>query len=139
MSLSKLESLPNEILLDLFEKCIDGIDIFVAFIHQFNSRFDALLSQCQQLYFNFIGCRLDNFRFCIHLLPNYLNKITGLALSERGAPGQINMFLKYFPSFTPFKQLRSLYIHCSAEYIHSNHVENAILSLVLYEDRSFIN
>jgi hypothetical protein len=36
MSFSKLESLPNEILIDTFEKYIHGLDIFVVLVDQLN-------------------------------------------------------------------------------------------------------
>ena len=48
MSISKLESLPNEILVQILEKYINGMDILVAFLYQQNQRFDALISQCQR-------------------------------------------------------------------------------------------
>ncbi|CAF0969693.1 unnamed protein product [Adineta ricciae] len=129
MTLSKLESLPNEILLDLFENYIDGIDLLTVFLHQLNERFDALLSQTR-IHFNFIGCHLDTFRYSLHLLPDYANRITKLALSERDTPGQVNMFFACFPSFAPFERLHSLYIYCSGQGINSKSVQTAILTLV---------
>ena len=70
MSVSKLESLPNEVLIDIFEKYINGVDILIAFRYQQNQRFDALISQCQRFHFNFLYCRKDYFRFCIGLLTS---------------------------------------------------------------------
>ncbi|CAF4850368.1 unnamed protein product, partial [Rotaria socialis] len=41
-----LESLPNEILIDILENYINGIDIFTAFVGQLNSPIDDLIAQC---------------------------------------------------------------------------------------------
>jgi hypothetical protein len=42
MSLSKLESLPNEILTDIIEKYINGVDVLKALSYQLNRRFVRL-------------------------------------------------------------------------------------------------
>ena len=129
MVLSKLESLPNEILIDIFEKYINGVDILVAFSHQLNRRFDKLLSQCRRHQFDFICCRKDDFRFCVGLMPFYFEKIEELALSERNTPSQIYAFLSFFPSFVPFKQLRQLHFHYDAEAVDPVQIQTALLSL----------
>ena len=129
MSVSKLESLPNEILADLFEKYINGIDILNAFAFQLNHRFDAVLGQCRRFRFDFIRCHKDDFRFCTGLLPAYLERIEELALSEEKTPGQIYAFLSYFPSFIVFKQLRRIYLHINAEAVEPRIVANALRSL----------
>lgn len=130
MPLSKLESLPNELLLDIFETYVNAVDIFAHRLHQLNHRFDTLIRQSQQMHFDFADCRLDDFRYCLRLLPGYLYKITELVLSEYRTPGQINTFLQTFPSFGPFRHLRSLHMCCSGRTIHSERVQHAMLSLV---------
>ncbi|CAF0961539.1 unnamed protein product [Rotaria sordida] len=129
MSLSKLESLPNEILIDIIEKYINGIDLLRAFTFQLNQRFNALITQCQRLRFDFIQCHKDDFRFCMGLLPAYIDKIQELAISEQDTPGQVYAFLSFFPSFELFKQLRTLYFHFNGEGINWNIVERALNSL----------
>ncbi|CAF4635171.1 unnamed protein product, partial [Rotaria sp. Silwood2] len=129
MSLSKLESLPNEILMDFLEKHANGVDILVAFAKQLNSRIDGLIAQCQQLRFDFIRCRKDNFLLCVSLFPLLIDKISELALLEWDTPGQINTFLSFFPSFRPFKTLRTLYFHFDAATITSKEVDKALGSL----------
>jgi hypothetical protein len=69
MSLSKFESLPNEILIDFLEKHANGVDILVAFTEQLNSRIDGLIGQCQQFRFDFFRCRKDDFLLCVSLFP----------------------------------------------------------------------
>jgi hypothetical protein len=129
MSLSKLESLPNEILIDILEKYIDGMDILNAFAFQLNRRFDALIARCQRFRFDFMRCHKDDFRFCIGLLPAYIDKIGELALSEQNTPGQIHAFLSFFPSFDLFKRLRKLYLHINTNAVEPTVIENALLSL----------
>ncbi|CAF4800861.1 unnamed protein product, partial [Rotaria sp. Silwood1] len=129
MSVSKLESLPNEILATIIEKYINGIDLLRAFSFQLNQRFDSLIIQCQRLRFDFIQCDQDDFRFCIGLLPAYIDKIEELAISEQDTPGQVYAFLSFFPSFAVFKRLRKLYFHCNDEALDWNIVETALNSL----------
>ncbi len=126
MSVSKLESLPNEILIHIFEKYINGVDIILAFAYQQNQRFDALIIQCQQYRFNFLHCRKDSFRFCIGLLPAYIERIEELVLSEKNTPGQIHAFLTFYPSFIGFKRLRKLYIHYNPQTVDEFAMETAI-------------
>ena len=129
MSVSKLESLPNEILIDIFEKYLNGIDILVAFAFQLNRRFDALILQCQRLRFDFIGCHKDDFRLCTGLLPAYMNKIEELSLSEQNTPGQIHAFLSFFPSFASFIRLRTLHFHVNIEAVEEAVLRRALHSL----------
>jgi hypothetical protein len=129
MSLSKLESLPNEILTDIIEKYINGVDVLKALSYQLNRRFDALISQCQRLHFNFIQCHKNDFRLCMDLLPAYIDKIEELAISEEHAPGQVSAFLKNFPSFAPFERLRTLYFHFDGDTVDSEMLITALLSL----------
>ncbi len=131
MSLSKLESLPNEILSDIIEKYINGVDVLTNFSYQLNQRFNGLIEQCHRLRFNFIQCQKNEFRFCMGLLPAYIDKVEELAISEQDAPGQIHAFLSFFPSFTVFKRLRKLYIYCdcNGNSFDLDMVERALLSL----------
>ena len=129
MSLSKLESLPNEILTDIIEKYINGVDVLVALDHQLNRRFNALILRCQRLHFDFIRCQKDDFSVCMGLLPAYIDKIEKLAISEQSTPGQVHAFLSFFPSFELFKRLRTLYFHFDDGAVEWNIVENALRSL----------
>ena len=129
MSLSKLESLPNEILADLIEKYINGVDIIIAFNYQLNQRFDRLIAQCHRLRFNFIRCPMDNFRICMGLLPAYIDKIEELAISDDGAPGQVHAFLSLFPYFIRFKRLRKLYIYVASKSVDWDLMQRVLVSL----------
>jgi hypothetical protein len=129
MSLSTLESLPNEILSDIIQKYINGVDVLVGFSYQLNQRFNALIVQCPRLHFNFIHCRKDDFCFCMGLLPAYIDKVEELAISELNTPGQVHAFFSLFPSFAPFKRLRKLNIHLNGKSIDRDLVEEAFDSL----------
>lgn len=131
MSVSKLESLPNEILIDIFEKYINGVDILIAFANSQNERFNALILQCQRFYFNFLNCRKDHFGVCISSLlsASYIEKIEVLVLSEQNTPGQIHAFLSVFPLFISFRRLRKLYLHLNDKSIDWPATQRAILSL----------
>ncbi|CAF0713462.1 unnamed protein product [Adineta steineri] len=129
MLLLKLESLPNEILLDFLEKHANGVDILVAFSKQLNSRIDDLIGQCQQFQFDFFHCRKDDFLLCVSLFPSLIDRITELVLSEWNTPRQIHTFLEFFPLFTPFKTLRTLYFHFDVATINSKEVDRALSSL----------
>ena len=121
MSVSKLESLPNEILADIIEKYINGIDVLL------NRRFDALIIRLQGLRFNFLRCRKDEFNMCMGLLPAYTDQIEELAIGNEDAPGQIHVFLSFFPSFTSFtsfKRLRTLYFHINCKAMDSSVIEH---------------
>jgi hypothetical protein len=127
--MSKLESLPNEIAIQIFEKYMNGVDIFVAFANRLNQRFDALIAQCRGLRFDFMRCHKDDFELCINLLPAYIDKIEEFFLSEQNTPGQIRAFLSLFPLFIPFKLLHKLYFYVDAETIDLQTVERALHSL----------
>ncbi|CAF4775398.1 unnamed protein product, partial [Rotaria sp. Silwood2] len=115
MSLATFESLPNEILIDIFEKYINGIDLLVAFAYQLNSRIDALIGQCQNLHFDFTSIHKNDFRFCIGLLPAYIDRIEDLTLSEQDAPGQMHAFFSFLPLFNQFKRLRKLNLQIDSD------------------------
>ena len=129
MSSSRLESLPNEILVHIFEKYVDGIDIINAFAFQLNRRFDALIMQSRRLRLNFIKCHTDDFRLCMGLLPAYVDKIGELVLAERCTPGQIHSFLSFYPSFAMFKRLRKLYVQVDLNATDSVVFDDALQSL----------
>ena len=129
MSVSKLESLPNEILTDILEKYINGVDILINFAFQLNQRFDALIFQSQRLRFDFMRCYKNDFIFCIGLLPAYIDKIEELCLSEQNTPGQIHAFLSLFPSFGLFKRLRKLYFHTDAKAVEMTTIQRSLHSL----------
>ena len=124
-----IESLPNEILADILENYVNGIDIINAFAFQLNRRFDALIIQSKRLRFNFIRCHKDDFRLCMSLLPAYFDKIEELALAEEYASGQIHAFLSFYPSFGVFEHLRKLYLQIDVEAIEPKLLENALRSL----------
>ena len=128
-SVSKFEALPDEILISIFEKYINGIDIVNAFAYQLNRRLDTLIGQCQRLRFDFMQCHKDDFSLCMGLLPAYIDRIEELSLSDEKAPGQIYAFLNFFPTFAPFKQLRRLYFHANGETCEWELIKRAILSL----------
>ncbi|CAF1299670.1 unnamed protein product [Rotaria sordida] len=128
MSLSKFESLPNEILTDIIEKYINGVDLLRAFSFQLNQRFDSLIIQSQRLHFDFIQCHQDDFRFYMGLLPVYIDKIEELAISEQDTPGQVYAFLSFFQSFRLFKQLRKLYFHFNDQTLDWKIIQNALYS-----------
>ncbi|CAF1198196.1 unnamed protein product [Rotaria sp. Silwood1] len=130
MSPSKFESLPNEILTDIIEKYVNGVDLLRAFSFQLNQRFDSLIIQSQRLRFDFIQCYQDDFRFCMGLLPAYINKIEELAISEQNTPGQVYAFLSFFRSFALFQQLRKLYFHFNDQALDWNIIQDALHSLL---------
>ena len=129
MSVSKLESLPNEILAVLLEKYINGIDVINAFAFQLNQRFDALITQSQRLRFDFIRCHKNDFCLSMGLLPAYIDKVEQLALSERYTPGQVHAFLSFHRSFKEFKNLRKLYFHIDGEAVESRMLIAALQSI----------
>jgi len=107
---SKLESLPNEILIDLLEKYANGVDELVAFRNDLNSRFAALVDQYQQLHFNF-------------------ESIQSLTLSNRDPSGQMDAFLSIFPILDQFKQLRRLRLDFDGNTVEEMRMNIAMRSL----------
>ncbi|CAF0722346.1 unnamed protein product [Adineta ricciae] len=129
MSILTLESLPNEILVKLFEKYIDGTDIIHAFAGQQNQRIDDIVAICQRLCFNFQSCRKDDFQVWIGLVPNYVTKIHELILSDYNSFGQVCAFLTAFPTFQQFTELHKLYIHFHGCAVDWSVIQTALLSL----------
>ncbi|UJR21525.1 hypothetical protein I4U23_024610 [Adineta vaga] len=138
MSISTLESLPNEILADLFDKYINGIDIIRAFAFQQNGRIDSILDECQRHNFNFINCRNDHFQLCMRILPYYVQRIEELAISDYDTFGQVLAFLTTFPSLHRFTKLRKLYIHVDAVSVQWNRIEQALLTLAITPIKTLI-
>lgn len=99
----KLEFLPNEILLDLFEY-FDGTDLLRAF-YDLNTRFNFLLYK--QFRFDLISKRIFDV-ICQQHLPFIANRVLALKLSDyKETPGQIDLFCSYILSLRQFTHL-----HC---------------------------
>lgn len=126
MSLSTLESLPNEILIKILDKYVDGKDVLVNFHGQLNTRFDAIIGQCRRFHFNFQDIRKDDFLTCINRLSQYADRIQALSLSECYTPNATNVFLSIFSSFDQFRNLRTLYI-CFDAYITDYDTVSAVV------------
>ena len=104
-----LESLPNEILLDIFE-CLDGFDLLHGF-SCLNSRFNLLLyKQFHGYNFNFQSISKRKFDIiCQQYLPLIANQVNHLHLyNNDNTPQQIELFFSYIPSISIFTHLRSL-------------------------------
>jgi len=131
MSPSKLESLPNEILIELFEKHINGIDIIRSFRFQLNKRIDSIILGCRRFKFDFIKCYKTDFCFSMGLLPAYVDKVEQLALSEQNSPGQIHAFLasEYLSPFASFTGLRKLYMNIITDTVEPTILTQAFESL----------
>jgi len=104
-----LESLPNEILLHLFD-CLDGIDLLHAF-YGLNSRFNLLLYKQFRAYrFNFYSISKGKFDIiCQQHLPFITDRVISLSLCDDSkTPEQTNLFFSYIPSLAQFTHLRFL-------------------------------
>ncbi|CAF0991485.1 unnamed protein product [Adineta ricciae] len=112
-----LESLPNEILLTIFDY-LSGVDILQAFCN-LNYHFNNLLhNQYQRYYFDFRSVSKYTFTtICQQCLPSITNEVISLHLNNDGTtPGQIDLFSSYLPPLTHFKYLRSLSLHSIHSY-----------------------
>lgn len=107
----KLELLPNEIFLDLFDY-FSGVDLLQTF-YDLNSRFNFLLYN-QFRFYRFRFYWISKYIFdqtCQQHLPFITDRITSLQLSNsKETSKQINLFFSYFPSFRQFIHLRALTI-----------------------------
>ena len=107
----KLESLPNEILLDVFSY-FNGTDLLRAF-YGLNIRLNLLLSKQFYSYsfqFNYVSKRHFD-QICQQHLPLIANRVVNLQLSNsRETPEQMNLFFTYIPSLKSFIYLQSLTI-----------------------------
>ena len=126
-----LESLPNEVLLELFTNYMQGIDVLVGFADLNHQRFNGIIAQCSRFSLDFHRCRKTHFRSCLGLLRNAgrIEKVEELILSEQNTPGQINEFFSVFPSFAPFTQLQRLYLYIHVQWIDWPIVTVALQSL----------
>jgi hypothetical protein len=105
----KLESLPNEIFLDLFEYFY-GVELLNAF-YGLNSRFNFILYKHFRFYcLDFQSLSKRNFDvICQQHLPFIADRVIQLQLyGYDDMSQQINLFLSYIPSFGQFTHLRSL-------------------------------
>lgn len=107
-----LESLANELLLDLFEY-INGVDLLISF-SQLNYRFNQLLSQHFQLYnIDFRSISKNNFNIvCQKYLPLVTKRVISLHLSnDDETPELPNIFLTYGLTLDHFICLKSLKLY----------------------------
>lgn len=107
MSSSKLESLPNEILIECFEY-LDGLDILHGF-NRLNQRFTQLIRNIR-LYIDFQAIPKLSFEQSLNdLISNedIQQQIYSIKLSNKGTQFQIEPFLNRF-SLHQFSNLRSL-------------------------------
>ncbi|CAF1017227.1 unnamed protein product [Rotaria sp. Silwood1] len=125
----KLESLANEILLDLFE-FINGVQLFRAFF-DLNSRFNQLLIVHFQRYnIDFRSISKPYFNImCKQHLPLIMNRIISLHLSnDDETPDLPNVFLSYGFTLNRFNHLQSLKLY----YIRSIDLLNKIINQCLH-------
>lgn len=109
----KLESLPNEILLELFYY-IDGIQLIQVF-SKLNIRFHNLLfNSFQQYSFNFQSVfKKDLDLMCRKYFPKLFHRIISLTLSnDLKTPYAIEQFFSYSFRLNSFTQLKSLSLYC---------------------------
>lgn len=130
MDVSTLESLPNEVLLELFANHMRGIDVLVGFVG-LTERINAIIDQCTQFSLDFRHCRKVNFRSCLHSLQNanHIGKVEELILSEQNTSGQIHAFFTAFPSFVSFTSLQRLYLYTHGQWIDWSVITVALRSL----------
>ena len=105
----KLELLPNQMLLNLFEY-FHGIDLLYAF-YSLNFRFNNLLYKLFRFYcLNFESISKHQFDIvCQQHLPFITDRAITLLLSNyKHTVGEINLFSSYITSFKRFTHLRSL-------------------------------
>ncbi|CAF1438215.1 unnamed protein product, partial [Rotaria sordida] len=113
----KLELLPDEILLDLFDY-FNGVDLLREF-YGLNSHFNFLLyNQFRNYRFKFEAVSKHNFdMICQQHLPFIANRIIAVSLTgDDDTPEQINLFLSYIKSFNEFIQLRTLSLYYVRSY-----------------------
>jgi hypothetical protein len=106
------ESLPNELLFELFEY-LSVTDRFRAFIG-LNDRFDTLLFKPFHEYcLDFRSLSKRDFDFvCQRYLPSIIDRVCSIYLSDDDeTPDQINCFLLYNQTLRGFTNLQSLSIH----------------------------
>jgi hypothetical protein len=107
-----LESLANELLLDLFEY-LSGVDLLRTF-YDLNTRFnDLIYLHFQTNMLNFQSISKCDFDFvCQKYLSSITNQIRSLRLSDDDdTPQQIDLFFSYHFSLQQFSYLQSLSIY----------------------------
>jgi hypothetical protein len=107
-----LESLANELLLDLFEY-ISTVHLLRAF-YDLNLRFNHLLLDHLQTYsLDFRSVSKTNFdMICQQYLPSLADYIISLHLSvDNETPEQIHLFFSYVPTLNDFTHLQSLSLY----------------------------
>ncbi|CAF1402001.1 unnamed protein product, partial [Adineta ricciae] len=121
--LSKMETLANELLLDLFEY-FNGIDLLRGFLG-LNSRFDSLLSVHFYKYrFDLRSISKHDFDFlCHHYLPSLIHRITSLKLSnDDETPNLPDFFLSYGFTLNKFIRLQSLSLYSIQSFNQLNQI-----------------
>ncbi|CAF4218428.1 unnamed protein product, partial [Adineta steineri] len=125
----KLELLPNELLLNLFEY-LTIFHVFQAF-DNINIRFRTLiLIYCQKIHLDFQSISKTNFDIiCKKYLPLFNHQILSLRLSDDdNTPQQISLFLSYGLRLEQFTHLQTI----SLSHIHSSSILNKLLTDCLY-------
>lgn len=102
-----LESLPNEILLDLFQNYVNSIDLFVGFAQRLNARFTALVRQCRGFQLDLRQIRKRDFQQCVTSTEIFRERIESLLIGE-DLPGQMKAFFDIFPTLDRFQSLGEL-------------------------------
>ncbi|CAF4955235.1 unnamed protein product [Rotaria sp. Silwood1] len=112
MEIMKLESLANELILELFE-FFNAIQLLRAF-HGLNFRFDTLLDvhfRDYSLDFRSVSKR-DFDLFCQQQLPSLIDRVTSICLSDGDeTPNISNHFLSYSLTMNMLTNLRSLALY----------------------------
>lgn len=95
-SMMKFESLPNELLLDIFDY-INDIELVYIFFN-LNSRFNNLLISSKKFHLNFQSLTKTKFDIiCKQSLPNRTDRIVSLYLSnDDDTPYQIEQFFSHY-------------------------------------------
>lgn len=108
MSTTAFESIPNEILLSIFEY-LPGVRLLRAF-SPLNRRFEQLIyNEHHSHTFDFHSMSKQTFHMLCHdHLPSITHRILSLALH---GTDQINLFFSYIPSLNGFSRLCSLIFH----------------------------
>ncbi|CAF3722338.1 unnamed protein product [Rotaria sp. Silwood1] len=121
----KLESLPNELLLDLF-KYFSTVQLLRAF-HDLNSRFNHLLFVlCFDYHLDFRSISQRTFEIlCQQHLPLIINRVSSLRLSDDDddSPQQIDFFFSHGMILRQFIHLRALTLYG----VHSEEAMNNII------------
>ncbi|CAF0747098.1 unnamed protein product [Adineta ricciae] len=108
MSLSKLESLANETILEIFDY-LRPIDIIRAF-ELLNERFQILIIQRSYHVNLSMNLSLNDFNeYCSIILPNYCSSIHSIYLSNSETCGCMSLFFQRFPHVEAiFPNLRTM-------------------------------